>query len=147
MEPVDIYAVEHILQTLIIIRSVPDLVIEKVGVVQAHSLLQLQFLRSIEQMVCAQVGDLEAQAGLCRDPELAFLGLLRYHNDDTVGTARAVDSRGGGILEDVDALNLVVVVVHELRERDLKAVEDNERGVDGLGRILVKLLHVHGQRR
>ena len=41
------------------------------------------------------------------DPHLAFLGALRGHEDDAVGAARTVDRGGGGVLQHVDALDLV----------------------------------------
>ena len=58
------------------------------------------------------------------DADLAFLGALGGDEDDAVGAACAVDGGGGGVLEDVDGLNLVG---RDVGEGAGGAVDEDER--------------------
>ena len=97
-------------------------------------------------MIARQVRNLELQAGLGVDLEFARLRLFRDDDDDTIGALAAVDGSGGSIFEDVDALDLLIVVVHEFGERDFEAVHDDQRRVGVVLLPGVEGLHAGGQR-
>lgn len=88
-------------------------------------------------MVAREVGHLEVEAAGIGKLQLAGLWRPARDDDDTVGTARAVDGRGRAVLEQRDRLHLLGVEVHHAREGDLEAVEDDERCVEvGIGLVL-----------
>ena len=147
MDPVNVYTVEHLLQALVVVGSIFELIVKFVGIIQSYSLFQPQFVGGMKQMVAGKVGNLQADAGFCRHAQASFFGLFGDDDDDAVGTTRTVDGCGSGIFQDVDALDLVIVVVHELGQTDLEAVKDDERRVDGLSGIGVELLDIHRQGR
>ena len=114
-QPVGVGAFSHRFILLVIADVVRQLGTGIIFIgIKAHEALQLELVFGIEHMIRIQVGQLKAQTSLHLHTQLAFFGAFRDNHDDAVGTSRTVDSRCRGIFQNVDRLNLIVVVVHQL---------------------------------
>ena len=95
---------------------------------------ELQVVQRIEHVVDLRRGVLDLDIAVVGHAGLALKRTLGRHDDDACGTAATVDGRGGGVLQDVDALDLVGRYVGEVIHRE--TIHEDERVVrtgDGLG--------------
>ena len=85
-------------------------------------------------MVCIQhfdvlVGMLHADVAVVRDVELRAAAFLRGYFDDTGGTSRPVLGRFGGVLQDVEALDVRRIDTAEGGQVGRHTVDDDQRVV------------------
>ena len=81
---------------------------------------------------------------VCREVDIHFpclIGILRCHNDDTIRSPCTIDSRGGGILQDRDTLDIELVKVLQTALRG-QSVHDQQRGGVGIERGSAAYLQV-----
>ena len=86
VDPVDVYTVEHLLQTLVVVLGISELVVELVGIIQSDRLFQPQFIGCMKKVITGKIWYLQADAGFCRHTETSLLGLFGDNDNDTVGT-------------------------------------------------------------
>ena len=127
--PVGVHTTVHESEFVGISLLAFELIHSRSCIIETDSALQFQLLCRIEEIVGRKVWSFNLETYLSLNLQSANLRALCCNNDDTICTARTVDGSCRCILHYVDRLNLIIVIVHEFCEGNLKTIDDDERSI------------------
>ena len=131
-EPVGVLAFHGLLEPFVV-KGLPGYGLKRIAaVIVAFALLHVQFFQGVAKVVAGEVRRLDGKAAVVRDAGLVVGEGLGLDDDHAVGSLRAVDGLGRGVLQDGDALDEVHVHIGHFFQRGFETVEDEQRLV-GLG--------------
>ena len=147
-QPVGIRTCRNFAHTFGISLFEPHIVTgSRIIIIKSQIPFQLQFLCSIQQIIRGQIRHLQIYADLCIYPQFTGFRLFGRHDNDTVGTTRTVDCCCCSIFQNIDALNFLIVVVHQALQFNFKTIHDNQWRIDRIIGFLIIFRHIHGQGR